>query len=287
MELQERLEELRAEGLGVAAISYDSEQVLSEFSRRRGITFPLLADAESVTITKFGILNTVAEEALNEGLDDPVLLGDARQHVSIGRPDEMFLGTPFPGTFIVDRDGRVTARFFEEFYRERNTMSSIMLRLGIGDSVVTGAELSTDHLQIRTYPSNAAITSGARFSLILDIALREDIHVYAPGTHDYRVIALTLAPQSFVRFLPVAYPESEIYVFEPLNERVPVYQKPFRLLQEVVLEATREAEAALRDKKELNLEGHLEYQACNDEICFAPVSVPLSWTLELLPIADD
>ena len=29
----------------------------------------------------------------------------------------------------------------------------------------------------------------------------------------------------------MSYPESEPYVFKPLNERVPVYQKPFTLVQ--------------------------------------------------------
>ena len=32
--------------------------VLADFARRRDITFPLLSDAESATITNYGILNT-------------------------------------------------------------------------------------------------------------------------------------------------------------------------------------------------------------------------------------
>ena len=46
MELQNRVEELRAQGLGAVAISYDSQEVLADFSRRRDITFPLLSDTE-------------------------------------------------------------------------------------------------------------------------------------------------------------------------------------------------------------------------------------------------
>ena len=57
------MEELRERGFGVAAISYDSEAVLADFSQRRGITFPLLSDDDSEGITEFGILNTVAYEA--------------------------------------------------------------------------------------------------------------------------------------------------------------------------------------------------------------------------------
>ena len=52
------------------------------------------------------------------------------------------------------------------------------------------------------------------------------MHVYAPGVAGYRPVALAIAAQPFVRVLPLAYPPSEIYFFKPLNERVPVYQKP-------------------------------------------------------------
>ena len=58
MELQDRAEELRGQGLGVAAISYDSEEILSDFAQRSGISFPLLSDDDSAVITEFGILNT-------------------------------------------------------------------------------------------------------------------------------------------------------------------------------------------------------------------------------------
>ena len=64
MELQDQLETLKEQGLGVAAISYDSVEVLSDFAQRRGITFPLLADDDSSVITEFGILNTVAALSL-------------------------------------------------------------------------------------------------------------------------------------------------------------------------------------------------------------------------------
>ena len=54
----------------------------------------------------------------------------------------------------------------------------------------------------------------------------------------------------------LAYPASEIYFFKPLNERVPVFQKPFRLVQEVVLDGTPAAQEALRGKQEIHPHGH-------------------------------
>ena len=62
--------ELQTKGLGLAAISYDPVETLAAFSRQRGITFPLLSDAGSETIKRYGILNTVVDQALGSHKDD-------------------------------------------------------------------------------------------------------------------------------------------------------------------------------------------------------------------------
>ncbi len=283
MELQDRLEELRGQGLGVAAISYDSEAVLADFSRRRGITFPLLSDDDSEVITEFGILNTVAAEAQGPNGDDPEVVADVARYVSVLGASPMVVGTPFPGTFMLDRTGRVTARFFEEFYWERNTTANVMLKLGVGLSPIAAIEGSTAHLKLTAYPSNPYVTVGTRFSVAVQVEPKPGIHVYAPGAEalGYRVVSLNLRPVPHVRFEPVEFPASEIYHFEPLDERVPVYQSPFTLLQEAVVAATPEAKEALAQLDALTLSGTLDYQACDDRLCFEPVSVPLSFTLDL------
>ena len=283
MELQSRLEELRAQGLGVVAISYDSEEVLADFSQRRGITFPLLSDDDSSVITAFGILNTVAAEGVGPNRDDPDVVADVAKYVSLFGANPMIVGTPYPGTFMLDATGRVTSRFFEEFYRERNTTANVMLKLGAGLSPIAAIEGTTAHLTLTAYPSDPSVTVGTRFSIAIEIVPNPDIHVYAPGAEQmgYRVIGLTMAPVPHVRFEPVEFPASEIYHFEPLDERVRVYQQPFMLLQEVVVSGAAEVEEALAELDALTLTGRLDYQACNDELCFDPVSVPLSFTLDL------
>jgi peroxiredoxin len=283
VELQGQIAALRQKGLGLAAISYDSPEILGAFSKQRGITFPLLSDAGSATIRRYGILNPLPELVLGAGRDDPVILADVQKYVS-GRPNAGQIGMAFPGTFILDRQGRVTSRHFEDYYVERSTASAIMLRLGNTATTVAGTKISTGQLDLATYPSDATISPGNRFSLALEIRPRTGMHIYAPGASDYRVISLTLTPQPFVRTLPMRYPASEVYFFRPLNERVPVYQKPFTLVQEITLEASPQAQAALRGRDSLTLSGVLEYQACDDTICYSPASLPLSWTVRLQPL---
>jgi hypothetical protein len=194
------------------------------------------------------------------------------------------VGIAFPGTFILDRQGRVTSRYFEDFYIERNTISSIMMRLNHRVAAVAGTKVSTEQLEVTTYPSEPTVAPGNRFSIALDVQPHNGIHVYAPGAKSYRVIGLTIAQQAFVRVLPMKYPASQVYFFQPLNERVPVYQKPFTLVQEVIVEGTPQAQAAFRGKDSVTVSGTLEYQACDDKICYNPTSVPLSWTLGLRPL---
>ena len=280
MELQGRIDAIRKQGLGLAAISYDPPETLSAFSRQRRITFPLLSDAGSETIKRYGILNTVVTAALGPNAKDPAVAEDAKKFVSVVGANARMVGIPFPGTFILDRDGHVKSRFFEESYVERNTSSSILMRVGARETAA-GTQLSTEHLEVRTYPSESAVAVGNRFSIAFDVTPKPRIHVYAPGAEGYRVIGVTILPQPFVRVLPLKYPKSEMYFFRPLNERVPVYEKPFRLVQEIRLEGDPDAQAALRGKDSLIMTGVLDYQACDDRVCFNPMSVPVTWTLSL------
>src|ERR671937_3245613 len=107
------------------------------------------------------------------------------------------------------------------------------------------------------------------------------MHVYAPGAGGYRIIEAKLEPQAVVRALPMKYPPSQTYFFKTLNERVPVYEKPFTLLQDIELDGTPQAQAALRGKESLTVNATLEYQACDASICYNPESIPLSWTFTL------
>ena len=73
MELQGRVAELKREGLSLAGVSYDSVAVLADFSRRRGITFPLLSDPGSATIKRYGILNTTVPETNQQSYGIPLI----------------------------------------------------------------------------------------------------------------------------------------------------------------------------------------------------------------------
>lgn len=260
MELQGQYEELKRRGIGLAAISYDSPETLKKFSEARGITFPLISDAGSAIITRYGLLNTTAQ------------------------PGTRTYGVPFPGTFMLDRKGIVRTRYFEDAYQERNTTASILVRQGatpFGPAV----SAETPHLTLTAGLSDAEAAPGKRLSIAIDVEPRRGMHVYAPGKHTYQVISVAIDQQPWLKVMPALYAPSEIYHFKPLDERVNVYMKPFRLVQDITILATPEVQKLLANQQSVTISGRIEYQACDEKLCYAPQSLPVKWTVPLKPLA--
>lgn len=149
--------------------------------------------------------------------------------------------------------------------------------------VVAGVTIDTPHLTLVTGSSAEKVAAGGKVSLSLDITPRRGIHVYAPGKHTYQVVRVTLEPQPWLRVPAATYPPSEIYHFEPLDEKVEVYQKLFRLSQDITVLSTPEAKKQLAGQTNVTVSGKLDYQACDDKVCYAPRSVPVKWTFALQP----
>lgn len=256
-ELQTKVEDLRRSGLGVAVVTYDPVPVLAAFASARDITYPLLSDPGSKTIRAFGILNT-----------------------TVATDNTMMFGIPFPGTFVLNAKGVVTSRFFEPAYQERVTVGSVLARLGnrldVPVTKVTSAQMS-----VATYTTDGTVAPGTNFSVVLDVEPGSKMHVYAPGVTGYRPIALTLQPPPGVQVKAAQFPKSEEYYFAPLKERVQVYQRPFRIVQDLAVDASTAGQAALKGVTELVVKGTLSYQACDDKVCYTPQTVPLTWTVQL------
>ena len=254
------MKEIQSRGLGLAVVLYEPPDVLKAFADAYGIEFPLLSDVGSAVITEYGLLN--AQATGNQA------------------------GIPHPGTFILDARGRVTVRFFERAYQERFTASNILVRLeGAGVAGRAAVEVTTPHLTVRTWPSDEVVAPGERFSLVFDVVPKEKIHVYAPGQTGYIPIAVTLDEDPAFKAHPIAFPEPDIYYFAPLDERVKVYSHPFRLVQELTLSLSQEMRARSAEAgATLTIRGRIQYQACDDQVCFMPATVPVEWTVALKPL---
>jgi hypothetical protein len=136
----------------------------------------------------------------------------------------------------------------------------------------------TMHLTMNTSLSAGAVAAGDKVSLTFDITPKRSMHVYAPGKHDYQVIAVKIDPQPWLKVAPTTYPPSEIYHFKELDEKVETYGKPFRIVQDITILNTAAAKKAL-SASPVKLTGKLEYQACDDKVCYAPTRVPVTFDL--------
>jgi cytochrome c biogenesis DsbD-like protein len=119
----------------------------------------------------------------------------------------------------------------------------------------------------------AAARAGEKLALFIDVTPNPNIHVYAPGAKDYIPITLKLDAAASVKAGKLTYPHSETMVFA--DEKVPVFQKPFRLTQDVTLGGS------LKPGATVALAGTVNYQACDDRVCYPPETAPVAWTVTI------
>jgi thiol:disulfide interchange protein DsbD len=144
-----------------------------------------------------------------------------------------------------------------------------------GNPPATTMTTANAHLSLSAFAEATAVSPKTEVTVTFDISPRRRIHVYAPGA-EYQVVSVKLDPQPGVVAKKIEYPPSEIYIFEPTNEMVPVYQKPFTLKQIVAV-----SPAALKGKNAVSLSGTLDYQACDDKVCFKPNSIPFKFEVDV------
>jgi len=247
-----------AKGINVAGVSYDSPQVLAEFSQRKSITYPLLSDSGSKLIDAFGIRNVEATGAQ--------------------------AGIPVPGYYLIDKQGVIEKRFFEDGYINRLTANNVYQNI-FGDVALPQPvrSLPSPHVVLTTMQSDKEVTPGELVRLVVTINPDRDTHVYAPGAEKdhYIVASLTLDPSNLYSVRPTIYPKSEMMHFPESNETEPVYTSKTTLDASVAATVNKETLAIFAKDPVLHITGSLEYQACTSKVCFPRVKVPVSWTVQL------
>jgi DsbC/DsbD-like thiol-disulfide interchange protein len=146
--------------------------------------------------------------------------------------------------------------------------------------IVTAAK----HLTARASVTPRPATPGSRVTLALDVTPGKDIHVYAPEQAGYIPIELTVDGSQDFKSVAPRYPAPRPFFFEPLKETVKVYDRPFRITVLVTLADTPSFRQRASNKDTLNITGTLDYQACDDAVCYRPEQISLLWPVALTPI---
>jgi Disulphide bond corrector protein DsbC/AhpC/TSA family len=219
----------------------------------------MLADPESKTIQAYGVLN---QEATG-----------------------MQKGFARPGYFFIDTQGVIRERFFEAKYRERLTGNSIISKLFPELSQEVKETVEAPHLQLALEQSDPVGVPGTRVTLVAEVRLPQDVHLYAPGVQGYKPVALVIEPIPQLEFKPAVYPPSKTLYLPAINERVPVFDGTFHISQDVKVNSGSEFWGSLgKDGKIFTITAKLEYQACDKTTCYVPTSVPVQWQLQVFPL---
>lgn len=243
----------------MAAISYDSPAILRDFADRHNIDFPLLGDPESKTIASYGVLN-------------PEATG-------------MMKGMALPGYFYIDASGVIRERYFEVKYTDRFTANNVLSKLFPELAEEVRQKVEAPHLGLELSQSDRAVVPGSRFSLVAEVDLPQDVHVYAPGVKGYKPIQLELRPSPDVEPTPPVYPASKVLYLEAIKEQVPVFDGKFRITSDVKVSASPDFMKSLgANGKTMTVAGQLHYQACDKTTCYLPTSIPVTWQLQILPL---
>lgn len=155
-------------------------------------------------------------------------------------------------------------------------MHGPVVALLVGVAMLGQAPARPSLVEVKPRTSAEVVTPEERFELVLDLMPSAGIHVYAPEVRNYRPIALSLETQPGLSVVGAPrYPVAESYYYAPLKETVPVYQKPFRVVQVVSVDRSFMPGAVV------TIAGTLTYQACDDRLCYPPRKVPLRWTVRM------
>ena len=256
MELERDYPLVQKRGLGLAAISYDSVAALKNFTDRKKISFPLLSDEDSSIIRAFGILNESVKQATPQ------------------------YGIPYPGTYVLDVNGRVVAKYFEDDMRERISASAILTGR-FGEAVVSAsARVAVKHAALSTGASTSIAMPGHRILLSLDIDLPAHMHVYAPGVAGYIPVEWNIDPAGGTKLQPVQFPSSEKLYLKAIKETALIYRGKVRLTRELTFGQEAALKPLVDANGELVLKGSFRYQACDDRVCYPPETVPVEWRFQ-------
>ena len=253
VELQDALPKFAEAGIRLYAISYDELGALEEFAEHHGITYDLLADEGSKVIREFGILNHhVTEEQVP------------------------YHGIPFPGTYLVDEAGIVSAKAFHRSLAQRESAEGL-IDAALGEILLrseepTSAQADGDGIEFTlTYHGGGGVLRGGTMRrLVVGVDLPDGLHVYDdPVPEGMVATSVTLVGPDGLRSMPVEKPPThplELPGIGPLQ----VWNGHVDFVLPVW--ATDEIASLVRadNPDDVTIEVEISYQACDDQACRLP-----------------
>ena len=240
-------------GVRVAAVSYDSQEILAAFAQKYSIGYPLLSDRASETIRAFGILN--------ENM----------------APHLKAYGVPHPVEYLLNPDGTVLRKYFVPNYMNRVAASAVALHeLSASTEDAPVVTIKTDVLTATIgFPSMHAF-SGQELGFFARFALGAGWHTYgSPLPSGYTATSISFE-ETHIALQSFRLPEAASNPLPLLGETLPIYSGEFEGLGTLLLKHPL-------PEGMTTLKGRLDVQQCSDTVCEPPLSIPFEIAVRLEP----
>lgn len=251
--------------LAVYALSYDPVSTLERFASAHGITYPLLSDEGSVAITDLGILNVTLEQ----------------ERAAYGRTvEDRHRGIPYPGSFVLDADGVLVGKRFEQSHRIRPTANTLLSTFGGSDGSDPSGMVTTQTpgVQVAAWLDSDVVyanqTQNAHVRLVLD----SGVHVYTDPVPDgFQTLRVQLGGDSGLRTEEATPLQGERFSITGLDEEFFVLDGTVDITVPFFLLTNRDTAGDKARAVPLTVE--VSYQACTGDECYMPEAVSLELAL--------
>ena len=272
MQLQRHIETLKQSQIDVFAVSYDTVPELRAFADKYDIGYQLLSDADSATIRRFGILNTLIER------DNPIKT----------RAGRSYYGIPFSGVYVIDGAGVVREKFFNRSYATRNSAGTL-LNSALGDVLKPEAgpesNWQDERISFTAFLADPELKLEYESTLYVRFQLADGYHIYAEPLPDgFHATTVEIDQTPGLTLGEPTYPGTRLKAFKLLDVTLPIYEG------EVTVAIPIRANAKLlnwmrRDKPEsIDVTTRVKHQVCSDTVCYPPGLETLVMTVPLGPM---
>lgn len=259
------MDAFRAAGVRLYALSYDEPDALADYAKAHDTTFTMLSDPDSEVIRSFGILNTL-----------------------IPPDDHPWYGLPFPGSYVIDADGVIVAKFFEHNFAVRSGPEQLLAAaLGQEFEVSAPGGEDAEWVSADVRIDGDRLPMGVTRQIVATFRVPEGQHLYGEPVPDGLVAAaIELDDLDGILSYELLAPPTSPLTLTGSGETLQVYEGDVVLR----LPVTQNARKMQKDDdgRFVTISGRVRWQACDDAECFLPESMPFSFRVEAgFPVLGD
>ncbi len=206
-----------------------------------------MSDPESEIIERFGILNT-----------------------EIDADDHPWFGIPFPGAYVIDTEGTITAKFFESSFMLRPSAEQL-LRAAVGEEIhLPPVDAPPGEVAFDVSFDGAVLNGGVVHDLVVRFAVPDGQHLYGDPVPDGMVpTSVEIEPNVGLVVKPAILPPTTAHTLAGTGETLQIFEGDVLIrvpLTHMGRSLTRLDDGSLVQR----VNGTVRWQSCDEDVCHLP-----------------